>query len=137
METIMLKKSRTEKNYGVKDMLDWIEEVDLIEASDIKLSKDDVIDHINYFIAMTNTFTSSEEMFHWFIRNKKVTEPMLFYAPLGESEQFAIIISNAIKFEDCEPVMVVRALETLKMYVNAPVPFRKTLRETIKNCFDR
>ena len=131
----MLKSSRKEKNYGVKDMLDWIEEVDLIEASDIKLSKDDVIDHINYFIAMTNTFTSSEEMFHWFIRNRKVTEPMMFYAPMGVSEQFATIISNAIEFEGCEPVMVVRALETLKMYGNAPVSFRKTLRATIKNCF--
>lgn len=131
----MLKRSRKEKNYGVRDMLEWIEEADVIEASDIKLSKDDVIDHINYFIAITNTFGDSDEMFHWFIRNRKVTEPMLFYAPIGVSEQFAIIIANAVEFEDCEPVMVVRALETLKMYANAPVPFRKALRQTIKDCF--
>lgn len=133
----MLKRSRKEKNYGVRDMLDWIEEADVMETPEMKLSQDGVIDHINYFIAITNTFTSSEEMFNWFIGNRKVTEPMMFYAPIGVSEQFAIIISNAIEFEDCEPVMVVRALETLKMYTNASVPFRKVLRRTIKDCFDR
>ena len=133
----MLKRSRKEKNYSVEDMVTWIKEADVTEAPELKISKEYVIDHINYFIAIVNTFGDSDEMFHWFIRNRKVAEPMLFNAPIGVSEQFAIIILNAIEFEDCEPVMVVRALETLKMYTNATAPFRKTLRETIKKCFDK